>query len=80
MSEEKFITNQKELAAAVNRTPEHLSGFKNRLRGPSDDMIERLHKVTGIKMTVLFSASPKKLDKAFKAFFKEQRMRKMLSM
>lgn len=65
---------------AVGVTPEHLSAFKNRKEGHSEELIAKLHRVTGISAYLLVAGSTKRLSKEFTEFFKNQRMRKIISM
>lgn len=78
MDSQEFITNQKKLARAVGKTPEHLSAFKNRKAGYSEKFIEDLHKITGIRTYILMKGSKKQLDNEFKNFFTLQRTIKAL--
>ena len=79
MNKQIFIINQRELARAVGKTPEHLSAFKNRKVGFSENLITDLHRVTKISTYELIMSKPKKLDKLFKDFFKKQLTKKIIS-
>jgi len=80
VAKKNFITTQWELAAAVDRSQEHLSAWKNRKVNPSEDMVQRLAKITEIPVVVLVAGSKKVLDKKLKDFFAVQKKMKMMNL
>jgi len=75
-----FITNQRELAEAVNRSQEHLSAWKNRKTKPSEEMIQAIKKITGISSVMLVAGDKRSLAKQLREFFEGQRKSKMINM
>jgi len=79
VDDKKFITTQTDLAVAVGVAPEHLSAIKNRRYSPSEDLVQNLARITGIRPYTILVASTKQLDGHFKKFFEVEKARRLVA-
>lgn len=75
----EYKTNQKQLAAALGITMQHLSNVKHGKSGISDELALSLEGITGIKRTIWMATTRKKtLQRELDNFFEREKQREIL--